>query len=1192
MPTRRLFALLLALAWMTALSLGVARAVAPPPAASMRQASLLRERDALLRQAEKLEAESKYAEAAAAASKAVELTRQAREREHLDLAGALAKAAEHSLRNGDAAGAVKQLEEALSLREKLHGERHWRTGGVRAELEVARRIAALGGEARAAVVAALRRQAEGDRLRRQGKAKEAEALLTGVLETYRVRLGAEAVPAARVLHLLGNMRYSRGDWPEAARLWGEALAIHRKALPEGHPHIAASLSNLGIVQHGLGEHAAARRSHEEALAIWRKALPAGHPDIAQSLNNLGVVQRGLGEHAAARRSHEEALAISRKALPAGHPDIAQSLHNLGVVQWTLGEHAAARRSHEEALAISRKALPAGHPDIAQSLNGLGIVQGDLGEHAAARRSHEEALAIRRKALPKGHPNIAYSLNGLGNVQWTLGEHAAARRSFEEALAIWRKALPAGHPDIAQSLNNLGAVQWTLGEHAAARGSLEEALAIRRKALPAGHPRIAQSLHNLGLVQHGLGEHAAARGSLEEALAIRRKALPAGHPDIALNLHNLGAVVLATGKEVHEARAWIQEAITIRQRHLPRLALAQAEPEQLLAAGEARTSLDLLLSLTGPSGSDQAGAAYPLVVAVKGAVTARQRIARQLRDSSDPKTADLVRQLREVNLALLRSSLGEALEPGRPGRVRDPKAEMEQLRRLGERRARLEQELADRSPAFRRLMEEPASAALDLRATLPSGAALIDFVEYWHASPPAKGKHTLQEERRLLAFVVPPGKGSPVMVPLGKAERLAGLVEAWRASHGSGQPPPPGKPDPAAQLREELWLPLERHLGGAKVVLTSPDGPLNALPLAALPGGKPGTFLLHEYAFAVVPVPRLLPELLTPEPRRPPRTLLLAGGIDFGAGRRAAPAEGKGGLPVLPRFEPLAGTESEVNGVEKQFKDAFPDAPPPTLLRRELATKAAFLKEAGKARSLHLATHGFFAAEPHRPGRGKVTLGLVGNALDSLKGLAFQPLGRPGPRHLLDGGVTGLIPFANGLLDPGRKALLEHTPLWFCGYCLRYPYDPGARCPRWTAALETLLEGDRERIRLLQAWFGYHLVPGQPEQAFLVLAGPGGNGKSVVGAALTAALGEENVSAVPLADFGSRFGLQPTLGKLANVNTEVGRLDELPEGALKAFTGGDLLTVDRKYRDAVQVRPGSRGLLRRAGGGSRGSSPAS
>jgi CHAT domain-containing protein len=109
------------------------------------------------------------------------------------------------------------------------------------------------------------------------------------------------------------------------------------------------------------------------------------------------------------------------------------------------------------------------------------------------------------------------------------------------------------------------------------------------------------------------------------------------------------------------------------------------------------------------------------------------------------------------------------------------------------------------------------------------------------------------------------------------------------------------------------------------------------------------------------VPRLLPELLAPRPRRGQPTLLLAGGIDFGAARRGA-AEGEGRLPVMSPFAPLRGTESEVNDLEKRFRAAFGDAPAPVVLSEEEATKAAFLKGASKARYLHLATHGFFASE--------------------------------------------------------------------------------------------------------------------------------------------------------------------------------------------------------------------------------------
>src|SRR5205823_2323949 len=104
-----------------------------------------------------------------------------------------------------------------------------------------------------------------------------------------------------------------------------------------------------------------------------------------------------------------------------------------------------------------------------------------------------------------------------------------------------------------------------------------------------------------------------------------------------------------------------------------------------------------------------------------------------------------------------------------------------------------------------------------------------------------------------------------------------------ASYGAGKAPPSGVTDPGAELRKRLWEPLAQHLDGVQVVLVSPDGPLNGLPLAALPGSQAGTFLIHEYAFATVPVPQLLPELLRGGPGRPadPASLVV-GDIDFDA----------------------------------------------------------------------------------------------------------------------------------------------------------------------------------------------------------------------------------------------------------------------------------------------------------------------
>ena len=60
--------------------------------------------------------------------------------------------------------------------------------------------------------------------------------------------------------------------------------------------------------------------------------------------------------------------------------------------------------------------------------------------------------------------------------------------------------------------------------------------------------------------------------------------------------------------------------------------------------------------------------------------------------------------------------------------------------------------------------------------------------------------------------------------------------------------------------------------------------------------------------------------------------------------------------------------------------------------------------------------------------------------------------------------------------------------------------------------------------------------------------------------------------------GARFALTPTLGKLANIASEVGEIDRVAEGFLKSFTAGDMMTFDRKHVAPIEALPTARLIL--------------
>jgi putative DNA primase/helicase len=126
-----------------------------------------------------------------------------------------------------------------------------------------------------------------------------------------------------------------------------------------------------------------------------------------------------------------------------------------------------------------------------------------------------------------------------------------------------------------------------------------------------------------------------------------------------------------------------------------------------------------------------------------------------------------------------------------------------------------------------------------------------------------------------------------------------------------------------------------------------------------------------------------------------------------------------------------------------------------------------------------------------------------------------------------------------------------------------------------------LEIDQEVCDLLQEWFGYVVSGDSSKHKFLYLLGPTRAGKGVITRTLQSLVGASNYASPNLAQFGTNFGLQPTIGKsLITINDarfRGVRSAELVERLLN-FTGGDSMTIDRKNREPWEGRPTARVMV--------------
>lgn len=215
-----------------------------------------------------------------------------------------------------------------------------------------------------------------------------------------------------------------------------------------------------------------------------------------------------------------------------------------------------------------------------------------------------------------------------------------------------------------------------------------------------------------------------------------------------------------------------------------------------------------------------------------------------------------------------------------------------------------------------------------------------------------------------------------------------------------------------------------------------------------------------------------------------------------------------------------------------------------------------------------ATRELEKAKSRRVVAPKVAKALLHNTLEAVRSRKRLP-----DSTGLDTWVEGtagpsVLSVENGLLDPVRRDLKPHTPVWFSVTALPVKYDEAAATPtKWLEFLHTVMDGDTERIAVLQELFGACLDRSYAGKFFAALVGSGDNGKSVALLVLHTLLGASNCSAVNLAELSTnRFAAFSLFGKLANVVGDQGYFASADEGRLKTFTGGDLVTFEQKGRD--------------------------
>ena len=801
------------------------------------------------------------------------------------------------------------------LCEKVLGPKHWHTVTVRLHAEMGDRYLKFGHDDRREAIKAAwcdYRSAYQHRLGNDTYAlKDAEEAVE-----KRTRLfGRKSFATAMSLSNLGAAYAGLGRFEKARPAIEESLALNREFYGPDHPQSLNSLANLGAICCNTKDYARAEKLFQEnaqkcldiygyddphtveavgtlgafyldkgdlskAEGLLRVALRKDRElygkdslQLAPRLEALGLLCQKMGKIAEAEGHYQQLVDLHRRMLGDKHASTARALSKYGEFAQATNNYSQAERHFRLALEIQHSDLSEGDIDEANTLSRLGILYRDRHDLARAETYLRKALSIYRRRVTDYHPQTAKTRAALATVLVRLKHNEEAEKLLADALAMLEKTIG---PDQADT----HAVMFQLADVYQQQEKYDEAEKLFRQVLPklpddlAGKGAVLQHLAQIAFRRE---DYAHAREAASEILELFPMQINDQDPFWTEIFTIAGMSNRALGN-TKESLRYLVRALESAESQVETSAMAQSERQQIALSTGLRHVLDRYLSL--PDAQVSPAEAYSHIVLWKGAILARQvRERRDRKAGADPVAEHLFKVCEE----LTRRSL----------QVPEPSERDSWLRALDwlkDERDKCESQLAMRGRDKRAHTKNASVTPEVLRKSLPPGTALVDVLEYQHysftsepAAAPQAGspqKPVAAAERRLAAFVIRPDRPME-RIEMGPAKPIERAIESWRRNVKRAA----AQSDAGVKLRRLVWQPLESHLEGCRTILFSPDAALSRMPLHALPGREPGSFLIEDVAIVVVPVPQLLPEMLAApvgNKSQSPPSLLLVGDVDYDA----------------------------------------------------------------------------------------------------------------------------------------------------------------------------------------------------------------------------------------------------------------------------------------------------------------------
>ncbi len=298
---------------------------------------------------------------------------------------------------------------------------------------------------------------------------------------------------------LAYLYFKNDEYSESENIYVKIIELQKNKLGINNFDYFLSISGLATLYYNQSKYNEAEKLFLTALEIIKTIKGENTKDYLTTLDNLALLYTDISNYKKAEEILKKVINNRSELFGDNNLQSSITINNLANLYLKNGNYTDAEKLYVKSLIIEKNIEGEENINYLICLNNIAYLYSLKGDNINAEKKYQVILEKAYKILAKNNIFIATVCNNIASTYLYLGNAKESEFFFKKAIEIYKTNIENHKIEYANTALNLGSLYEAIGNYSNAEHFFLESLNIRKKYLGENHPDYENTINHLALL---------------------------------------------------------------------------------------------------------------------------------------------------------------------------------------------------------------------------------------------------------------------------------------------------------------------------------------------------------------------------------------------------------------------------------------------------------------------------------------------------------------------------------------------------------------------------------------------------------------------------------------------------------------------------------------------------------------------